>query len=230
MHDIAAAGGSPDADDLYFDFVATRGRLLVAVDEASSAVVALAGSIAVGDVAMVTDLFVDEAHRGRGIGGSLLAAVTDGWTRRMTFSSTNPGAVPTYAAVGMGAQWDLLTLRGTATGGGSPLVEATWRHGRRELVEYFRSRGATIGTDSVVHTGEVATVLRLISETPAADAAALLAALPAGTSVEWSLPEPHPLTPWLLSAEFVVVDRDVFCATEGIHLAPQVCSVHRGLM
>ena len=35
---------------------------------------------------------------------------------------------------------------------------------------------------------------------------------------------------WLLAAGFVVVDRDVCCATEGVHLVPQVCSVHRGLL
>lgn len=224
---IAAAGGSPDADERYFDFVASHGRLVVADDDGIGG---FAGSVVIGDVAMVTDLFVDETHRGRGLGRRLLRAVLDGSWRRMTFSSTHPAALPTYAGLGMVPRWDLVTVRGVASGGGAPLPEGPWRHDRRELIEYFRSRGASVGPDHVVHIGDVAAVWRLVSEQPEADAAALLAALPAGLEVEWSLPEPHPLTAWLQSKGFVVVDRDVCCATDGVHLVPQVCSVHRGLL
>ena len=231
---IAAAGGSPDADERYLDFVASHGRLVVAhadgTDEADDGIGGFAGSIAIGDVAMVTDLFVDEAHRGRGLGRRLLSAVLDGSWRRMTFSSTHPAALPTYAGLGMVPRWDLLTLRGVATGGGAPLPQGPWRHDRRDLIEYFRSRGASVGPDHVVHMDDIATVWRLVSEQPEIDAAALLAALPPQLEVEWSLPEPHPLATWLQSNGFVVVDRDVCCATDGVHLVPQVCSVHRGLL
>ncbi len=225
---IGSAGGSPDADERHLDFVASHGRLLVAHDAA--AVNGFSGSILVGDVTMVTDLFVDEAHRGRGVGRRLLAAAVDGAWRRMTFSSTHPAALPTHAGVGMTPQWDLLTLRGAASGRGAPLPEGSWRHDRRDLVEYFRSRGATVGCDFVVSAGPMAVVWRLVSEQPTIDAATLIDSIPAGTEIEWSVPEPHPLTPWLLGRGFTIVDRDVCCATEGVHLVPQLASVHRGLL
>ena len=230
---IASAGGSPDADERYLDFVASHGRLVVAhtADGGEQGDIAgFAGSIEIGDVTMVTDLFVDAERRGRGVGRRLLSAVVDGARRRMTFSSTHPAALPTYASLGMTPRWDLLTLRGPAVGGGPPMPAGAWRHDRRDLVEYFRSRGASVGADHVVLPGPVSIVWRLVSDRPDIDAAALLAALPAGADVEWSLPEPHPLAAWLLARGFQVVDRDVCCATDGVHLVPQVCSVHRGLL
>jgi GNAT superfamily N-acetyltransferase len=229
---IAADGGSPDGDERYLDHVASHGRLLVA--DHHDRVVGFAGSIAVGDIAMVTDLFVDAGHRGQMVGTALLAAATAGWERRMTFSSTHPMALPLYERAGLVRRWDLLTLRGPAVGGGAPLEATAWRHDRRELVEYFRACGAVVGADHVVQPGPEPgpawTVSRMISDRPEIDAAALLAGLPAGAPVEWSVPEHHPLAEWLLGRGFMVVDRDVFCSTDGVRLVPQLSSVHRGLL
>lgn len=229
---IAADGGSPDSDDRYFQFVAAQGRLLVAVDDA---VVGFAGSITVGDGTMVTDMFVAPPQRGRGLGAALLTAVTEGSETVVTFSSTHPAALALYRRAGLLPQWDLLTLRGTATGGGPELSSGAWCHDRSDLVEHFRDLGAVVGPDHVVlpptaHDAGVSVVWRLVSQRPAVDAARLLAALPAGTTVEWSLPEPHPLSPWLLDHGFTVADRDVCCASVRWILDERVCSVHRGLL
>lgn len=233
LRDIAAEGGSPDGDDRYFQFVASHGRLLVALDD--TALVGFAGSIDVGDATMVTDMFVAADRRGHGVGAALLAAVTDGSDTVVTFSSTHPGALALYGNAGLVPQWDLLTLRGTASGGGPALARGAWRHDRADVVEHFRLLGALVGPDRVVLPADanddgVSMVWRMVSEHPAADAAELLAALPAGAAVEWSLPEPHPLASWLLAHGFTAVDRDVCCASGPWNLDPRVCSVHRGLL
>ena len=239
---IAADGGSPDGDERYFRYLAEHGRLLVAdvgdVDVGDvdvGDVVGFAGSIAVDDATMVTDMFVSSTHRGRGLGSSLLGAVTEGSGTVVTFSSTHPAALALYRAAGLEPQWDLLTLRGTATGGGPELSSGTWRHGRADVVDHFRDLGAVVGADHVVlpataHEGGVNVVWRLVSDHPAVDAARLLAALPTGAPVEWSLPEPHPLSTWLLDHGFAVIDRDVCCSSVGWNLGERVCSVHRGLL
>ena len=228
---IAAAGGSPDADERYLDFVASHGRLLVAQHEGD--VVGFAGGVLIGDALMITDLFVDEAHRGRRLASHLAAEVATVSTRRITFSSQHPGALAVYRGLGMIEQWPLLTLRGRATGGAEPLGPSPWRHDRRELVEYFRSNGAIVAGDVIVQpaTGDrPAVVLRMVADEPERRLVDTLAALPAGTEVELSVPEPHPLTAALNRLGFEVVDEDRCVATDGVHLNPQVAPLHRGLL
>lgn len=231
---IAAAGGSPDGDERYFDFVASHGRLLVAED-ADAGVVGFAGAVAVGDVAMVTDLFVDPDHRGHGIGTAVLDAVLLGSTRRMTCSSTDPAAQAAYAAAGLVPRWRLLTMRGNGVGGGPPLAISPWRHDRRDLVEYFRSIGAVVSGDRVVLSDEAEghpmhVLLRLVADDPVSAMEAILRALPEGDDVVLSVPEPHPVVPFLETRNFAVEEHDVFFATDGVHLVPQLTSVHRGLL
>lgn len=228
---IAAAAGSPDADERYLDFVASHGRLLVA--EHDGEVVGFAGGVLVGDAVMITDLFVDEAHRGRRIASHLAAEVAATAPRRITFSSQHPGALAVYRGLGMVEQWPLLTYRGAAIGGGEPLAPSPWRHDRRELVEYFRSNGAVVAGDVIVQpvsADRPAVVLRMISDDPVRRLVDTLAALPAATDVELSVPGPHPLTRALERLGFQAVDEDRCLATDGVHLNPQVAPLHRGLL
>lgn len=228
---IAAAGGSPDADPGYLRFVSRSGRLLVA--SAGGDIVGFGGAIQVDGVAMVTDLFVDTAARGGGVGTHLLRRLLSGVSAAMTFSSTHPAALPVYAAAGLVPRWRLLTVRGVATGGGPTLGEGEWEHDRADLVDYLASRGAHVGAHHVVQpargTGPVV-VLRLVGDDPVARLTAVLGGLPAGQPVELSVAEPHPAARWLLDHGFGEFDDDVFCSTDGVHLPSTVISVHRGLM
>ena len=231
---IAEDGDAPGVDEGYLDFVAALGRLLVACDGSlEGAVLGFAGSIPIGGAVMVTDLFVDSTRRGLGIGGALLHAVTDGFDRRMTCSSAHPAALPAYARAGLEPQWPVLVLHGVAHGG-APLPEGEWRHDRHELIGYYASAGAHVGPDHAVLLAagpdEPHRVLRLISAEPATDADGLLGALPVGASVEWCVPAPSPLVPVLQARGFEVVDEDLFCATPGLHLVPELVALHRGLL
>lgn len=232
---IAEDGDAPGVDEGYLHFVAAQGRLLVACEiGGDDRVAGFAGSVPVGGAAMVTDLFVATRHRGRGVGGALLAAVTDGFERRMTCSSAHPAAQAAYARAGLEPCWPVLVLRGPATGGGSPLPAGEWRHDRHELVAYFSSGGADVGADQVVQRptrpGGPHRVMRMMSERPEDDAARLLASLPVGETIEWCVPEPSPLATWLRANGFAVVDDDLFCATPGVQPARKLVALHRGLL
>ena len=91
LGEIAAEGGSADADGAYFAFVRRAGRLLAAVD-AAGVVQAYGGTVPVGHqaggtVTMVTDLFVAAAARGAGTGRLLLDQLLPDRHRVMTSSS-----------------------------------------------------------------------------------------------------------------------------------------------
>lgn len=114
------------------------------------------------------------------------------------------------------------------------MAAGAWGHDRHDLVAYFASAGADVGPDHVVQRaarpGEPHRVLRLMSEHPDIDGARLLAALPAGEPVECCVPAPSPFAAWLQAHGFEVVDADLFCATPGVHLVPQLLALHRGLL
>ena len=228
---IAAAGGSPDADRSFLQFVRDHGRLLVA--DAGGAPAGFAGAIPIGDVLMVTDLFVDVGHRGRGIGGSLLGAVLRGAARRMTFSSTHPAALAAYTTAGMALRCKLLTMRRERGGDATsvqPMLDEDWRHERPELVAYFRSRGAHVSRDHVVMVETYrSVVLRALGDPYEAVLIRALAELPRDRPVDVSVGEHHPCGPWLRSCGFEVIDHDLFFAGPGIELPPAGPLLHRGL-
>ena len=93
----------------YLEFLLGRGRVDVA--EADGVVVGFGSVIRVGDASMVTDLFVDPSHHGRGIGTALLAATLGDAYPRMTFSSADPRALPAYVRAGMQPTWPSLYVR-----------------------------------------------------------------------------------------------------------------------
>jgi GNAT superfamily N-acetyltransferase len=225
---IAAEGDSHDADPGYLAFVASLGRLTIAVS--GGAIVAFGGMMPIGEIAMVTDLFVATAARGQGVGGALLDALLAGRPLRMTCSSQHAAALPTYRRAGMEPVDRLLYLDGVATGGGPPLAPRPWQHERSELVNYFAAQGALVAGDVVVHhVAGRATVLRLQHAAPFARMRDVLAALPEGTAVRAHVPAGNPLAAQLIAAGFVVVDHDVICASSGVKIPDAGSCVHAGL-
>jgi hypothetical protein len=183
------------------------------------------------DVIMVSDLFVDPAHRARGVGRRLLGAALDGRGRAMTFSSSHPAALRLYASSGLRAGSRLLTMRGTARGGGPPLTPAMWRHSRPELVAYLAAAGATVCEDAVVRLhDDAATVWRTTGSEPQRVLEEVLRGLPSGCVVELSVMETHHIASWLVAQGFAVIDHDIWCATPGVLFPAEVCCVLRGLL
>jgi GNAT superfamily N-acetyltransferase len=93
----------------YLEFLLVRGRVEVA--EADGRVAGFVSVIRVGDASMVSDLFVDPADHGHGIGSALLASALPGEGPRMTFSSADPRALPVYVRAGMHPWWPSLYVR-----------------------------------------------------------------------------------------------------------------------
>lgn len=226
--EIAAEGDSLDAEPGYLAYVAAAGRLLVAAHGVT--VVAFGGMVPLGDIAMVTDLFVAAEARGRGVGGVLLDELLDGWSRRMTCSSQHAAALPAYRRAGMAPVDRLLYLDGVAAGGGAPLVPRPWAFDRNDLVAYFAEGGASVAGDVVVdRTAERATILRLQHPDPIVRVREVQAALPAGTPLRAHVPESNPLAAALLADGYAVVEHDIICATADV-MFPAACScVHAGL-
>jgi GNAT superfamily N-acetyltransferase len=97
----------------YLEFLLGRGRVEVA--ETGDGVVGFGSVIRVGDASMVTDLFVDPAHHGRGLGTALLSVTLGDAYPRMTFSSADPRALPAYLRAGMRPSWPSLYVRADQT-------------------------------------------------------------------------------------------------------------------
>ena len=229
LAEIATEGDSADVAPAYFAFIRSNGRMLAASD--GGLIIGFAGMVPVGDVAMVTDLYVAAESRGHGVGRRLLGALLDGWPQRMTFSSSHPLAMPAYRSAGMEPRWRLRYLSGRAVGGGLPLVPAPWRHDRADLVEHFRAEGAIIGHDIVVHVGaRGAMVERLVSDRPESEMQWLLEALPSGTTVWCRVPENRPLALWLDQRGFWENEHDMFLSSPGVDLHLGVSCVHAGLL
>ncbi len=112
--DVASATDQPveatAADVRYATHLLMHGRLVVASGDAG--VVGYAGVLFVGDVQMLTDLFVLPLAHGQGIGGRLLDAVWGDGTERATFSSGHPHALPLYIRAGMRPLWPLVYVSG----------------------------------------------------------------------------------------------------------------------
>lgn len=102
---------------LYLEQLLHDATLLVA--EREGRIVGFGGAATVGGrrpAAHVTDLFVDPAFHGRGVGGPLLRALREvvavpDWT---TCSSDDPRARSLYLRAGMRACWPVVYLRGPA--------------------------------------------------------------------------------------------------------------------
>jgi len=227
--EIAAAGGSPDADRRHLDFLRGAGQVLVA--ESPQGAVGFVGVLEVHEALMVTDLFVAAAHRGGGVGGRLLRHCLAGRSPAFTFSSTHPAALRAYASVGMQVQWPLFTMRG-AVEGGSALVERAWCGGSVDVTRHLLADGAVSTGCAVLVRRDDATQVHRIEARPAEAVATLRelsAGLPVGSALELSVPAASPLLEWLVLHDFRIVDVDIHCATPGFVLDHRLAAVHRGL-
>ncbi|MBI4933374.1 MAG: GNAT family N-acetyltransferase [Actinobacteria bacterium] len=225
---IAAAGGSPDGDDRYFAFVGSIGTLMVATVD--RLVVGFAGVVPVRGSAMVSDLFVDPAHRAHGVGRRLLRSVLDDHASRLTFSSTHPAALRLYAEFGMVADERLVTMDGVAVGGSAPLMPGSWQHDRPEVIDHFRRSGAVITNHSVVRVGVGdVEVWRVDGHEPERALSDVIAAGAPGDRISLSMLESHPLVSWLQRQGFHETDHDIWCRTPSVTRTTMVSCVHRGL-
>ncbi len=101
--------GDPDRPgSRYLEHVLRHGWLLVA--ELDGAIVGFAGAIELPMGRFLTDLFVDPPSQGRGVGGALLAEALPERGPRLTFSSSDPRALPLYLRAGLAPWWPLLYL------------------------------------------------------------------------------------------------------------------------
>ncbi len=114
---VSEANDEPVADpdrpgSRYLEHVLRHGRLLVA--ELDGAIVGFAGAIELPMGRFLTDLFVDPPSQGRGVGGALLAEALPEFGPRLTFSSSDPRALPLYLRAGLAPWWPLLYLAAPA--------------------------------------------------------------------------------------------------------------------
>ena len=227
--DAIAREGDASADANYLELVRSQGgRLLVA--ETAGRVVAYGGVVDVDGIAMLTDLFVSTDARGTGIGTEMLQQLFAGTTRRMTFSSKHPAALPVYRRVGMEPRWRLLYLEGRAIGGGSALPVEAWRHDRISLVAQMARQGAHVTGDVVAMPDKGGIwIMRLQSTDPVDVAVRALQAMPAARVVTMCTPEHSPIAVWAQSHGFVVTDHDTFCATPDVDIAPDLHCLDPGL-
>ena len=100
----------------YVEHLLSRPGLRLIVGELEGRVAGVAGSIEVGDPGrrFLTDLYVEPGVQSKGLGRQVLAAVLDGATERMTFSSSDPRALGSYIRNGMRPWWPLLYLESDA--------------------------------------------------------------------------------------------------------------------
>lgn len=98
----------------YGEHLVRRATVLVAqLDESIAAYAAL---VDLGSSVHLSDLFVEPARQGRGLGSLLLAAILPRGVPATTFSSGDPRALPLYVRAGLGAWWPNLYLRGETSG------------------------------------------------------------------------------------------------------------------
>jgi GNAT superfamily N-acetyltransferase len=194
-------------------------------------VIGFAGVLDVDGAQMVTDLFVDAGHRGRGFGGALLRKALVKGRPSFTFASAEPAALAAYLRVGMRIHWPLLTMRGPAEGG-STLPERPWSGGNEQVVRHLSRTGAvSTGRALVTHRGPVAQVHRVEASPDAAVEvlAEVSEGLPGGTVIELSVPAGSSLLAALVLLGYRTADVDIHCATPGLVLHQDLAAVHRGL-
>ncbi len=242
-------------DPRYLSHLRSHGR--VVVGRRDDAVVGYAASHLVGEVEMVTDLFVHPEHHGAGVGRRLLEAA---WTRpigpRMTFSSQHPHALPLYVRAGMAPRWPLLWLHGDPTALPSAALDVEqpgvdevvaveqqwlgvdrsddyryWVHdaGGRAIV-VRDTRGDVVGVGALGGDGEHHGLCHFTARDDDSAVASLVAALTTvGGRAFVALPGPHPGVPVLLAAGWQISAADYWMASDDVVLAATRQALSPGL-
>ncbi|MFG2040499.1 GNAT family N-acetyltransferase [Dactylosporangium sp. NPDC048998] len=237
---ISRAAGQPDtdsgADPAYLAYLLGNGTVRVARDDDGA--VAGWGATTTGALGnMLSDLFVDPARHGRGVGARLLRAL---WPdpaagRRFTFSSRHPAALPLYLRAGLRPAWPLLYLRGPAPAAAdssltvTPVDAATATAADRRLTgagpagiyAYRPGDGLLVhhGTRPVAAGTAGRSGLTHLTCPAGEDATAILRAVLHGlgaAEVSLCLPGPHPAVAWLLGAGFRIEDHDLAMHTPDV--------------
>jgi GNAT superfamily N-acetyltransferase len=118
VREILAAHGNDgpvvvaDVVGPYLRHLLRYGRARVAVEDEE--VVGFGATIDTGRSIHLADLFVRPDRMGQGIGRPLLADAFGDATRRTTFASDDPAALPIYVRAGMQAWWPNLYVEGPA--------------------------------------------------------------------------------------------------------------------
>jgi GNAT superfamily N-acetyltransferase len=221
---IAAANDEDDGGNPgYVAHLRSHGRLLVAGD---GVLAGYCGVRTVGDATMLTDLFVDPARHGGGVGRALLDAALSGTGERFTFASRDPRAMSLYVRSGMVPRWPLLYLSGPSRPGSGPELVTPEEAAVAERDLHGHDRGpdyafwATLpnATGLLVRDGTAVVaagaagggrLLHLVTAAGADPSATLAAALGAFAGrTALCLPGPHPALPGLLGAGWRIDDLD----------------------
>jgi GNAT superfamily N-acetyltransferase len=240
---IALERGQPEvgsgADAEYVSHLLDCGDLVVV--ESGGDVAAFGATVPLGDVLLLSDLFVASTVEGRGVGRLILDVLFRNGVRRVTFSSQHPRAVPLYERFGLEPRWRLLYLEGArgdvpaAAGVAAAAVDAgeaaaaeraLTGHDRTAAYGYWTRRGHGLvvrdNRGDVVAAGAsdgaALAHLAVASEAPAADAVVAALRLFGRGRLMLALPEPHPAAAILAARGFDVVDYDIFMSTPGDEL------------
>ena len=224
--------GDPDRPgSRYLDHLLEHARLLVA--EADGRIAGFAGAIELPMGWFLTDLFVDPPDQGHGIGRALLTEVLPAEGARLTFSSSDPRALPLYIRAGMAPRWPLLYLASPSEASLPTVTRQVWTvdaaeaaalerelggHDRAREWEFWAGRpGArpfAIGAGGRAEAIGVAVpgqLVRLVLG-PAVDAIeavlAGLGATPGGRPAALAIPGPHPATRGLLERGWRIAGVD----------------------
>src|SRR3569833_2781721 len=113
---IAVANDDEDgADPRYVSHLCEHGEFLVALSDGRT--VGYCGLRRVGGLTLLSDLFVDPAWHGGGVGRRLLDVAFGVAGDRSTFASRDPRAMSLYVRYGMIPRWPLLYLCGPPSPG-----------------------------------------------------------------------------------------------------------------
>ena len=195
---------------------------------------------------LLSDLFVDPHHQGRGIGQAILR---DLWPdralpdKRYTFSSRHPHALPLYVRAGLTPRWPLLYLEGPSPRGEHAAVQAfpisadasaqieSELSGEHRDADYrfwtrsprscgvLVSEGERVLAVGAIRPGEVLHLTcRRETDSSAALKAALAAAGPGHTRL--CVPGPHPALGDLFKSGFRLVEYDFAMSTADLALPP----------
>ena len=209
-------------DDHYVHHIAGHGRFVVALQ--GEHITGFGGIVHRGQVAFLTDLFVDPDARSLGVGRLLLTQLWNDDAPRATCASQDPRALALYGAFGARPRWPMLYLavtgRRAEDSAERPLIrpmaagDAGWPLTMAAAVTMELSdhrRAVVLPTDTDV------TVARMQAPT-ASDVIDVIDAIRgfagAERTVHVTIPGPHPAVSHLMRDGAHLTDVDLWCASD----------------